>query len=568
MIPHMKPSCKIPCFFAAFLTLCALAGCRQREAEAPQPAGQTVRFHIRSIETKSVFGAPEGKTYPTLWTDNDKEISLSLNLEEALSATVEPAADGRSASFDAVIDARTTRAPYVFHAVSPASSVVRVGKSRAAWAVTIPTEQTPLEGSPEEAAQLLYASSASFGEFPEAVDIHFSHLTAYGCLTLKNFAPGESGQDHLEITSSVPFAGGWYAACTDGAMTPREASSTITLHTARQEDIWFACAPVDLSGATLRITVHAQDGTAVRKEVTFPQGRVLTGGKIARFAVDMADAEPVRSEDRIFRLVKETAVLKEGDELLVVNPDGTVAMSTNQKDKNRGSTAVTAKEEAIADPSEDVEVLTLVPGTVSGTWGLKTHDGLYLAPNGSKNTLKSSATLEEYGSWTISVASDGAATVKAGKGSYVYLLYNHGSSTNLLFSCYDSMNKTGMDPVRLYRRDDSPAVFSDDPVLAFTEYGAYTPDARFVFTQGKDQLSREYTASGTVFAILTPGDTALELAGIPAGAVLGDRFTLTVRRDEGFSVPLNKTYSVSVVKESGAKLWLSDGAGNGFIIKK
>lgn len=552
---------------ASLLAFSALWGCGVRESETPAPEGQTVRFEIRSIGTRSVFGEKEGTTYPTFWTEQDRQISLSMNLEEALQADVLPAADGKSASFDAVLNPRTAAAPYTFHAVSPASSVIRIGKSRSAWAVTIPADQTPLEGSPQESAQLLFATSAPYEAFPEAVDINFSHLTAYGLMTLKGLDLGDATLASVEITSSTPWAGEWYASTEDGSMTPKAASSTLTLHTQSPADIWFACAPVDLSGATLRVTACASDGTARTREVTFPQNRVLTGGKVARFSVDMTGVAPAVSDKQVYYPVTDASVLKEGDEVIITNPAGTVAMSTNQKDKNRGSTAVTLQDGNLVNPAADVEILTLGAGTLAGTWSLKTRDGLYLAPNGTKNTLKSIETLNSYGSWDISVSGT-EATLKAGNGLYVYLLYNHGSSTNLLFSCYDSTSKSNMDLVRLFRRDDSPAVLTDDPVLEYSEFGAYLTGGQFVFTPGKDQLSREYGEAGTTFSILTPDHTVLSCAGIPAGAVKGDSFTLRVRRDDGFEVTVCQDYPVRVVREDGARLWLSDGAGNGFIVKK
>ena len=48
-------------FFAAVMVACTFCGCQEREKEAPAAPERTVRFHVRSIETKSAFGTPDGK---------------------------------------------------------------------------------------------------------------------------------------------------------------------------------------------------------------------------------------------------------------------------------------------------------------------------------------------------------------------------------------------------------------------------------------------------------------------------------------------------------------------------
>jgi hypothetical protein len=106
-------------------------------------------------------------------------------------------------------------------------------------------------------------------------------------------------------------------------------------------------------------------------------------------------------------------------------------------------------------------------------------------------------------------------------------------------------------------------------VLNYDVYGAYIPGSPLLYDAASDQLSREYQEDGTVtFAVLDPSqDAVLEFSGIPEQAAYQDVFTLTMRYHSKGNGDLDATYNVTVVKEEGAKLWLSDGQ-NGFIVKR
>lgn len=106
-------------------------------------------------------------------------------------------------------------------------------------------------------------------------------------------------------------------------------------------------------------------------------------------------------------------------------------------------------------------------------------------------------------------------------------------------------------------------------VLNHDIYGAYIPGNPLLYDAATDQLSREYDEDGTVtFAVLDPvQDSFLMFSGIPALATYQDAFSLTVQYRSKGNEDFEATYDVVVVKEEGAKLWLSDGT-NGFIVKR
>ena len=272
---------------AAVPALLAFAGCSNIEQEAPGAASlKTVRFHAGAADSRTAFAEPVDGAYQTHWTENDRDVLLSLNYGKAKASAVSPSADGSTASFEAAFDASAATAPYTFYAVSPASAARAISPSRNAWSVRIAPEQTPLATSVDEAAQLLVAKSAASAALPDEVDLHFSHLTAYGRITLKNLSFDGADVTRVELTFSTPVVGEWYWG-EDGSLTENGGSHTISLRTDASVDLWFACAPVDVSGATLTLSLLTDKGVAT-KRITFPEGRKFTSGKVARFSVDMA----------------------------------------------------------------------------------------------------------------------------------------------------------------------------------------------------------------------------------------------------------------------------------------
>ena len=74
----------------------------------------------------------------------------------------------------------------------------------------------------------------------------------------------------------VNIAGKWnYYPSTDTKGVLEAGSNTITLTTSSATDIWFACAPVDVSGKKLTVTVTDVDGKQLVK-VTAVASRIVS----------------------------------------------------------------------------------------------------------------------------------------------------------------------------------------------------------------------------------------------------------------------------------------------------
>lgn len=549
----------------------AFAGCRivtEQEQSPRQPSDyRTILFHACEISTKTAFGQGQDGVYPTLWTSNDQAVKLALNFTEAAEVTVTPDESFRTASFSADIDGTITEAPYTFYAVSPASAARALSPSREAWSISIPAVQTPLEGSVDESAQILAAASIASSELPASVDLHFNHLTAYGRMTLKNLELGDATIERIDITATTPFVGDWYWECADGhTITDNGASSTLTLITSATEDIWFACAPVDMSGQIAVFTIYTNKGALV-KEVEFPQGRKFTSGRIAVFGVDMSGV--VLEENDDFQLVTDASSLHVGDQVIIANQEGTYALGgqSDGSKQYRIPEAVTIANGVVTNPG-NAEILTLAYGTEEGTWALVASDGC-LCTLALGNYLSVESSVTGNSSWTISLASGGAATITALSGSSNIMRYN---SQNPRFSAYGS-NSNLKDPLAIYRKggSGSSSVVTDDPITDNYDYGCYLGTDTRTYTAGTDQISRQYSADGVqTFTLINPdAKEQMEITGYRRSLVKGDEVTITVNWREGRNTIVSDyTARVRVVKEDGPRVWLGNGSGNGFIIKK
>ena len=583
--PKDNSSMRVTYKLAALALLAGgLASCKVQEVEVALPVRNDraiVHFSVAPLETRTVFGEPSSEDgvlhYPTLWTENDTEVGISLNFASSVAAAVVPSDNFVRADFDADFSDVETDAPYTFYVLSPASALTAVSESRKALTFTIPAVQTPSANSADEAAQLLVAKSEAYETMPEKVDVHFSHLTAYGRLTLKNLPESVTVSSVSLVSPEQPWTGTWYYDTDKGTIEAKEASSSITIKTDGSGDIWFACAPVDMKNKKLKISVSTDLGIYER-EITLSGKNVnFSAGNVYRFSVNMSNATLIENKEVYYELVTSASSLKAGDEIIITNVltdrvTTPYAMSTTQNANNRGQESVIIDNNKIYNPSDQVEVFTLTEKS-SSTWGLKTHDAkyLYITSGRDDNYLKSSTSANESGSeWTITIESSGVATATA---TILYttktLWYN---SQNSIFSAYRKSQSSNvqMTKIRIFRKVEGSSIpVSDDPILAEDAYGAYLASGRTVYVAGADQLSREFGEETVTFALLSQAQNRiLEFTGIPKAATLGDSFTLTLVVRRGKKVASSDDFVVTVVGEAGSKLWLTDKNGSGFIVKR
>ena len=547
---------------AALSALTVLAGCRTQEQEIQEPSSvKTVRFHAETADTRTAFAEAVNGVYETRWTGNDSEILLSLNYGKAETSAVKISADGRTASFEAAFDASTASAPYTFYAVSPASAARAISPSRKAWSVSIAADQTPSALSVDEAAQLLVAKSAAGAKLPDEVALHFSHLTAYGRISVRNLELGEAKVLKVELTFSTPVVGEWYWG-EDGTLTANGDSHTITLHTDASDDLWFACAPVDVSGQTLKLVFYTDHGNLM-KEITFPEGRSFASGKVARFSVDMAGIEFQKGS--VFVPLTDVSLMKAGEKYLILSADQAYALGpqvTASSTAYRERVPVTVEDGILVDPG-DAAILELRRGVSTGTWSFHSSTG-YIAAGKTGNALRTIAGRSDYSSWVVSISGK-EAKLQAQKGESTYLRYN---SSSPRFACYSTASS--QKGIILYRMVEAEmGAVEEDPLTAKTEYGSYMKGAERKYVKGVDQLLRSYPDGKLEFVILNASaKEQFVISGFDPNLRKGDLATVTVRHRKGFNMLKEETYALKVVKEDGPTVWLGDGSGQGFILKK
>lgn len=589
------------------VSACKMTEQEQEPGKAAAEKVYPVHFVADEIETRTVFGeavTSGGQTsFPTLWTDNDSQIAVSLNLNPAKGATVTPAADYKSATFDADFSQSEVSAPFTFYALSPYSAYVGASSSHRGYHFNIQAGQTPLATSCDEAAQVMVASRdvESIADF-SGVDLHFSHVTAYGRMTLKNMnLPDGARILSIDVTASEPFAGQFYYDFENNALEQDSPSRTVSLRTdnitveaGTSSDIWFACAPADLGGGSLKVDVNTTTGVLSRT-VQIGAGKLaFQRGRISKFGVNMESAVFTPVSDR-WVLVTDASTLAAGDEIIIANSatsGAAYAMSTTQNNNDRGRVAVSIAQDTdgkmiVQNPGSSVEALKLISGDYEGYYYLQeatstTGRYLYTTSSNNNNYLYSgnsetatNNTNKNYANWRISISNSAAfisTYAKNSNNNYKQIRY-YSSGNNRVFSAYRSSsqtswnsNTTGSVNVYIYRK--VAGIFQDDPILEQNEYGAHLAGDARVFGAG-DQQSREYMGDGTVtFAILTPSAYEVaEFGGIPISPVKGDSFTLHYNLIQGRD-RTDADYNVTVVKVDGPKVWLSTGSGEGFIVKK
>lgn len=430
---------KLTYIIAIATSVLAMASCQKEQNVTNSDDLTVVSFSTSEIQTKTAFGdkTAEGK-YPTLWTGNEK-VGVAYN-GSVYKGNITSSTDGKSASFEIAIAQDANATNHNFYVISPANAFLGMNKDGAKGNIQINASQTPGEGTCDPAAQVIAASHKS-ETFDTQVNLAFSHVTAYGNLSI--VLPEEAGVvSNISLTGSENIAGRFYYDF-NGALSENSASSTISLLTNKVSDIFFACAPADLSGGKLDITVTTENGT-YEKSIDLT-GKILKfeSGKISKFTVN---GFTKKESDEVYTLVTDASTLKIGDKIIIAAATADFAISTTQNNNNRGQAAVTKTNNTIVNPGADVQLFTLETGTKVGTYAFNTGSGYIYAASSSRNYLKTQQTKNDNGSWTISCTAEGVATITAqGNNTRNWLKYNIDNNPGL-FSCYE----TGQSDVAIY----------------------------------------------------------------------------------------------------------------------
>ena len=395
--------------------------------------GVEVSINATTADARSAFGELNGTTYPTLWEGNEEwAITVNEKYGKLSNSDITFSEDGKTANakrtFENGIAAADT---YTLYLVSPYDAC---NKPAATSTLTINAAQTPSTTSCDPAAQVLVATATAEGN--PYFETTFHHATAYGKFSFVNLNLNGATVQNITIESEVAFVNKFTYAFNDGTLTDAGASKVLTLATDATENLWFACAPVDVSGKKLTFTINTSNGP-LSKVVTMPANSVFKSGVVAQFGVDMKDAQ--FAEQVKWELVTDAGALSVGSQIIIAAKDYNFALSTTQNNNNRGATTITKDGNYLADPSSDVQIITLEEGTVAGTFAFNVGTAGYLyAASSTSNHLKTQTTNDANSSWKIEITSAGVATIKAqGTNTKNWLRFNNSNSPKI-FSCYSS----------------------------------------------------------------------------------------------------------------------------------
>lgn len=250
-----------------------------KENVRPSESTQTITFTALTPDTKTHFGA-KGTSYPTLWTGNE-QVAVSYNGGAKTTASV--SGSGKSASISAEIKVDEAAAEHKFTLASPAAAITSFDSDGDVY-FTIPSVQTPGEGTCDEAAQIIYATAACTAEALNSnISLTFKHLTAYGNISVV-LPEGAGKVKKIELLTSATGLTGRYGYGSLGLMEDVK-KDELTILTDKTTGIFFACAPADLKGENLVVTVTTDKGV-YEKDINLT-GKTLsfTAGKVSKFSV-------------------------------------------------------------------------------------------------------------------------------------------------------------------------------------------------------------------------------------------------------------------------------------------
>lgn len=200
------------------------------------------------------------------------------------------------------------------------------------------------------------------------------------------------------------------------------------------------------------------------------------------------------------------------------------AMSKLQKPNNRGAASVTigsafnAGKETVGIVSKDADVAVFIVGKSNGHITFYSGDskneennevaGYLYAADSKKNYLRTAEIVDPNAEWTVSVAANGAATIKAqGANTHNLMRYNPNNG-NPMFSCYTG----GQDPIYIYLlgKTSSVSSMSAEGVKVFAAEGGVEVVAEeaaevAVYTVAGQLVRQARVAEGSTLVNVAPG---------------------------------------------------------------
>lgn len=470
-----------------------------KENVRPSENTQTITFTALTSDTKTYFGEKTGTAYPTLWTGNEK-VAVSYNGGTKTTARV--SGSGKSASIDAKITVDKAAAQHKFTLASPAAAISSFGSDGDVY-FTIPSDQTPGEGTCDEAAQIIYATaSCTAEELNSNISLTFKHLTAYGNMSV--ILPEGAGKvKEIELLTAATGLTGSYGYIYS-EIAPEAEESKLTLLTDKTTGIFFACAPAELTGKNLVVTVTTDKGVYEKDIDLTGKNLNFVAGKVSKFTVKDFKVKTLVTES--WNLVTDASTLKVGDELVIAsNEKGVVAGNiTTDNILSKIESTFSDDMSTITELEQDAVVFTL--GGKADAWTLSNSEGELLGCTALRKLAWAKGTT----TWKIDINKSNDATIQSTNTSYGRFLYNYNVNSPR-FTTYTSSTSTSMLLPQIYRRETT-IVDPNKPVLTINpgKYDTKIPAAgqTLTFTVKTNQAEWAVTSSDDAnFAVTKTADS-------------------------------------------------------------
>ena len=466
-----------------------------KENVRPSENAQTITFTALTPDTKTHFGEKTSTSYPTLWTGNE-QVAVSYNGGEKSPASVSGSGKSASISAETVVD--ETAAEHKFMLASPAAAISSLSSEGDIY-FTIHSVQTPGEGTCDEAAQIIYASaSCTAEELNSNISLTFQHLTAYGNMSVV-LPEGAGKVKQIELLTAATGLTGSYRY---GSLGLKEdvKKDELTILTDKTTDIFFACAPADLNGENLVVTVTTDKGVYEKDIDLKGKNLSFTAGKVSKFTVKDFKVKGLVSES--WSLVTDASTLKVGDELVIASNEKRV-VAGNISDDYLSKVTSTFSEDmsTIAELGQGAVVFTL--GGKADAWTLSNSEGKLLGCTAVKKVAWANGAT----TWKISIGTNSDATIQSTSNTYGRFLYNVNSTR---FTTYTSPTNTSMLLPQIYRHEIT-IVDPNRPILTVApdQYDTKIPTAgqTLTFMVMTNQAEWAVTSSdATNFAVAKAAD--------------------------------------------------------------
>lgn len=510
-------------FFSAIACGLLLAGCAKEitknEGDSAQE-GKQVSFTIKAkaLETKTYIDYDSGtKTYTPKWK-NGNQIGVffdTWSADDPVSANfANTAADGEDAVFSGTGTVKAEE--QTIYAFYPSSSWVKTYAD--GIGLSIPEVQKPTASSYDESADLIVNKPYPITIDNSSVsidDMRFARILATLKVVVKDgtaasaLASDEISSITLQSTMTGAALTGrikWNYDTAESTMMVSKTSVTGDLSAnpiAINNPIYLLVNPITLTtGTDLNISISTNNHE-ISKEVTLANDLEFLQGGVAVLNITIRDTDTIgpailEPTGDGWYLVQKASWLKVGDKVVITNlaSDGALGAASGAY-RSKVTVSVTDGKLSVGDATQ----LTLAAGNADGSWAFKDGDN-YLYHSGDKS-VGTKATLDDSGSWIITVGGTGTKINNVGSSTY-YLQYN---SSNPRFTDYTGTQQD----VRIYKKYSLPQL---DPITV-----TLTPDHanKEILVQWVDvdnATNYEVTCTGQSTQNIAPGVQQATFTGL------------------------------------------------------